>query len=284
MATKSRRKIPEQPEHGPPKGDFQALSDHARTHPMLYTAAIAFIVLCGFAGVVYRVYASNQTKEIGAAYARALDIVDPAERQQALSEAAKKDSTLKAEILYMQGEAAFGAKDFESATLAFERIQLEFPSSSFAPDAVEGLGFIEEENKNYEAALERFMEVDAKWSNTFAGHRQQNNIGRCQERLGNIEGAVVAYREQLEIFPGSFEEQRANDALDRLRKSHPGLFPDAALAEAPERSPEEEAESPSEVPPVTIKLDEIEALPTDGDSAAGETAGSDTPADDDPES
>ncbi len=224
MATKPRPTDVDLFEDRKPQNDWESLFQHARNNPVLWTASIAFIVVCALAGTLFRMQRSEGDRSVTSAYARALQLEEPAEVVAALEPIVNKDSQLTAQALYMRGETAIQAEDFETAKASFERLRAEFPDFEFTPDAVEGLGFIAENAEEYPAAVDRYRDVMNSWTDSFAARRQPFNIGRAQERAGNFDGAIAAYRQQLEAFPGSNVSRRAQEALDRLRDSNPELF------------------------------------------------------------
>lgn len=211
------------------KADVTAFVEHVRENPVLYVAAVAFLVVCAIIGVAYRAYRAEAEQAGATAYARALDAELPAARVDALTQLTGPD-WLKAEALYMAGEAAFDAGDLEKAQTLFEQLRADHPNYEFTPDAVEALGFIAEENGDYAAAVARYKEIGEVWPDAFAARRQPMNIGRAGEAAENYEAAVAAYREQLDIFPGSNVALRAQQALDRLRDTHPDLFPETTIS------------------------------------------------------
>jgi tetratricopeptide (TPR) repeat protein len=213
------------PENEEPQGDFAALLGHVKQNPVLYAASIVFLAACALVGVLYNLKTATDQQTIATVYARAIDIEDPAERAAALEEVASGGSTLAPNALYMRGEAALLANDFDLARQSFEQLQSGHPEFDQTPDAVEGLGFILEQQDDLKGALAKYEEVLAKWPNSFAGRRQQFSIGRCQEQLGQLEAAIQAYQEQLQLFPGSGVARRAQQSIDRLRGSNPELFP-----------------------------------------------------------
>lgn len=213
------------PESEEPKGDFAALLDHVKQNPLLYAAAVVFLVACALVGILYRVSTSMEDRKVAATYARAIDMTDPAERAAALEEVASGGSTFAPIALYMRGEAALSANDFDLARKSFEQLQANHPDFEQTPDAVEGVGFILEQQDDLEGALAKYEEVVAKWPNSFAGRRQQYNIGGCLEQLGKLKEAVQAYRDQLQHFPSSSVALRAQQSLERLRGTNAELFP-----------------------------------------------------------
>lgn len=276
MAKPLKERIPQSMETIEKRTDWQALADHARENPVLYAAAVVFLVFCALVGVLYRVHTNSVEREVTGLYARALDETDPARRIEALDAVAKRKSRLAPEALYLQGETAFKNRDYLTAGLAFERLRKDFPDYTHTPDAVEGLGFIEEEKGNYEAAAAYYREVLDKWPGSFAGRRQQLNLGRCYEQLNQPQKAVESYREQMTMFPGSNVARRAQTALDRLRTKHPELFPQAPVVGV--TTPEGVLEVPSVAPEIEIRpiIDSVTpaepgALPAEDTPESGET-------------
>lgn len=240
-AKKRKKKALEEIEEAPKKNDWQALVAYVRENPVLSTVGTAFVLLCILAGLLYRANTTASEKEICSQYARALNIGGVALRAAQLAPLAETSSRWTPEAVYMMGEAAYGARDFEKAKTAFMRVRQEFPEARFTPDAVEGLGYIAENEEDYEGALAYYQEIHEKWPNSFAGVHQDLNIARCQERLGNLAEAVQAYQVQVDVFPDSTAATDAQQALDRLKTGHPDLFP--------EEEPEEQADQPAEEAP-----------------------------------
>jgi hypothetical protein len=59
------------------------------------------------------------------------------------------------------------------------------------------------------------------------------NIAKMEERRGRLKEAVAAYREQMQVFPGSTLADEASAALNRLEKTNPDLFPKPEAPVAP---------------------------------------------------
>lgn len=224
MAMNPRTPEEELLEEGEQKGDLLALLNHAKENPILYSVGIGFVAFCALFGTLFRMQSAEDERELTARYARALEPTDPAEMVTGLEVLANEDSSRTADALYMLGESAYAAGDLDKAGEAFARLRDEFSDFEYTPSAVEGLGFIAQENENYDEAVARFQEVQEKWPTDFAGRRQGYNLGRAQERGGNYEEAIAAYRNQLEIFPASNVARRAQNALDRLRTERPEFF------------------------------------------------------------
>lgn len=214
MATKAKRKLAvEQPLLDAPRGDWHDLADRISENPLFFIGAVLFVIVAAIAGWLIRVYQTSANQEFATEYARALDAEDEAAVITALEPLANE----KQEALYMLGETAFAAGELEKAKDAFTRIRQEHPDSPFVPDAVEGLGFIAENNGDYDEAKRQYQDVLDNWPESFAAKRQQLNIGRCEEAAGNTEAAIDAYRAQTLAFPNSRVANRASSMMARLQ-------------------------------------------------------------------
>lgn len=234
MATKAKaaKKAPDILHAHEAKNDWQRLVESIREYPVLWGAGVLFVVVCLVAGLVYRVNTANRTLETTTQFARAITTEDPALRTTELEQLSQR-GPLAADAVYLAGEAAYQAKDYAKAKAFFQRLRTDFPQSKFAPDAVEGLGFIAENEGDLDGALAAYKEVIEKWPASVARRRQELNIARVQERKGNFKEAVDAYKFHSENYPESNFMPDVNKALDRLKESHPELFPAEVDANAP---------------------------------------------------
>jgi len=214
MATKAKHTPShEQPLPDASKGDWHDLADRVAENPLIYVGAGLFIIVAAIAGWLIRVYQTSESQAFATEYARAFNNVDKAEVITALEPLAEE----KQEALYMLGETAYLTGDYDKATDAFTRMRQDYPDSPFAPDAVEGLGFIAESNEDYGEAKKQYQEVIANWPESFAAKRQQFNIGRCEQAAGNTEAAIDAYRAQSLAFPNSRVATRSNSLMAQLQ-------------------------------------------------------------------
>jgi len=247
-----------------PKNDFRALINHVQTHPMAYIGAAGFVVLVLIITGVYRLAQKSALESAATQLARALDVETPVERAAALGKIVDSGSPLAARALYLQGESELEAANYDAASVAFTRLRESYPDYEFVPEAVEGLGLIQEDAGRFSAARSIYEEVASKWPDSTAAQRQPFNIARCFEGENNLPSAIEQYRSQLEVFPGSTIAVRAQQRLDELRTDHPELFPtdapqldtlqpatDAAAAPAPEAAtPSTTEEAPATEAPV----------------------------------
>jgi len=236
------------------KNDWQRLVENIRDYPVLWGAGVLFVVVCLVAGLAYRMNTANRTVDATTQFARAVTTEDPALRTTQL-EQLSQGGPLAADAVYLAGEAAYQAKDYAKAKAFFQQLRTDFPQSKFAPDAVEGLGFISENEGDPDGALAAYNEVIEKWPGSVARRRQELNIARVQEQKGNLKEAVDAYKFHSENYPESNFMPEVDKALDRLKQTHPELFPAEAAAsvpaaETPVAAPE--AETPAAAPEAAV--------------------------------
>ncbi len=246
------------------EGEIASLWESIQEKPWHYGIGTAVIIAAVLFAVGYRQYTRSAERVVYTAYAQALEAHEPAEQAEKL-EAAAAEGAVSHEVLYMMAESAIKAGEYDKAKAAFERLRAEYPNSRFVPDAVEGLGFIAQENEQYETALEAYNEVLEKWPQSFAARRQALNIARLHEERGDLEQAVAAYEEQTLVFPGSHAAMEAGAALERLRAAQPELFPVPELplfddTQDIELEPETPEALPEGLPPVDV--DELPEVPS----------------------
>lgn len=210
---------------------FENFLAHVVENPILYVIAIVFVGVVLLIATLVNLGVEANVKGVSTDFARALDREDVTAQVAALEDVSKGRGRIAADALYLRGELAIRADDPATARTSFEQLRSTHPDYEFTPDAVEGLGFLEEEEGNYEQAIRFYREVQNSWPDYFAARRQPYNIGRCQEKLGQYEEAKESYEAQLDIFPNSRIAARAQSALNELRAKRPDLFPEPELAQ-----------------------------------------------------
>ena len=277
MATKAKaaKKAPDILHAHEAKNDWQRLVESIREYPVLWGAGVLFVVVCLVAGLAYRVNTANRTLDATTQFARAVTTEDPALRTTELDQLSQR-GPLATDAVYMAGEAAYQAKDYAKAKAFFQRLRSDFPQSKFTPDAVEGLGFIAENEGDPDGALAAYNEVIEKWPGSVARRRQELNIARVQERKGNFKEAADAYKFHSENYPESVFMPEVDTALDRLKESHPELFPAEAAAEANANPPAAETPEAATAPAAEAPAAAPEAAPAPAPEAAAPAA--ETPA------
>ncbi|MBX7255493.1 MAG: tetratricopeptide repeat protein [Candidatus Hydrogenedentes bacterium] len=242
-------------DHKVEKSDWAAFVEQVKENPALYAGAAVFIVVCFLLGVLYRGHSLSAKRELLTQYAEAQKEYEPAKLVAALEPLADGRGEIHAEITYMLGEAALRASEYDKAKQAFEKVRSQFPDSENVADAVEGLGFVAEQQNDPDAAIAYYREVSTKWPKSFAARKQSLNIGRVEEARGRFKEAMDAYKEVSLSFAGSHAASDAQAAIDRLAKEHPELAPPPAPAEAaPAEGAPAAGETPTDVPKLNLTV------------------------------
>lgn len=205
--------------------EWQKRLAHVRENALIYGAVTAFVILCILIGITFNFSAKVRERRIMTQYASAVLIEGEAsERLAKIEPVAQQSSRWNAEALYILGETAIQAREFDKAEVAMKQVREQFPESEYAPRAAAAIAFLAENRGETEAALAAYREVIEKWSGTFTARRLYYDVARLEESLGNLENAKSAYENQVEVFPDSKIAEKAQQALARLRTSNPGLF------------------------------------------------------------
>lgn len=207
-----------------PKNDFVKLLNHIKDHPGGYVAGVVVVLAAAAGGALYKVNAETQDRLHATILVRALELQDRALQVAALGAIAEGGGPLAPEALYLQGEMAFRIPDLDTAEIAFDRLVADYPEFQFAPAALEGLGYVEEDRGDYEAAALRYLDVQFKYPDAYVARRQYFNLGRVYAAQGKIKEAVDSYRRQVGEFADSVVAARAGRELAGYRLTHPKLF------------------------------------------------------------
>jgi len=244
--------------------ELVGLVERVAANPLPYLAGFAVIVLSLAAGGLYQLAAMEASKDHATELARANQMEDEDERLAALEEIAEARHDWSDEALYLAAEERFQRGDYDEAGRMYQAIVDEYPESRWAPFAAEGIAYIDEIKEAYLEAIRGYEGVRDRWPDSFAARRQSFNIARASETQNDMERAVGEYRQQIADFPDSNIAARAQDALDRLRDSHPGLFPEEVDTAAEESDDaieininEPAAEGAEEAPATPMDLDAV---------------------------
>lgn len=206
--------------------DWQQAVDYVKENPKTVIAGFVFVLVCAVLGAFYSLNAAVKDRHAMSVYADALNEKDPTAKMEALQAVAATGSRWSVEALYLAGEAAIEAKAYDKARETFQKVVDDHKDSPYAPQAAEGLAFLDENEGKLEEALAGYTKVFETWDSTFTGRRQPINMGRLQEELGKLPEAIASYKKQTEIFPESSVAGSAEQALARLKSEHPDLFPE----------------------------------------------------------
>ena len=237
------------------ENEWDRFTASVQQNPAMYIGGVIFIGLAIVAGLTINLGVSAAKRAEATAFARAMAEDDAALRGEQLEAAIPAAGEFGDQALFAAGNAYYSAGEFDKAGDAFKQLTEDFPESKLVAEAYEGLGYVAEENGEFEQALAHYTKAK-DFSTTYAAKRQDYNIGRVQERLKDFTKAKAAYEAQEIAFPGSVVGQNATAALSRLQTTYPDLFPqevttapqdtgaeevieEEMVEEAPEESPEE---------------------------------------------
>ncbi|HOJ69203.1 MAG TPA: tetratricopeptide repeat protein [Candidatus Hydrogenedentes bacterium] len=227
-----------------PVTDLERLYKHVLENPWLYVGGVVFVIVCVLAGIAAQAVTRNNAARSAEEYVRAALKEDPAARMDMLAAAAENAGKWSDETLYLAGEAALEAENYEKAREFFNTLCEKYPRSIYVPRAKDGLAFIEEGQGNVAQALESYKKLVLDFPTDYLVQLRWYDIGRLQEKAGNLQEAVESYRRQTEVFPETTAARRAQGALDRLKKDHPDLFPEEQKPAAEASSPEAKVTTP----------------------------------------
>lgn len=199
--------------------DTKALVDHIAENPLLYAAAAGFVVLCVIAGIFIVFSRQSAARAELTQLGRAVVNDDPALQAAQLEPLSRGPGDIAATAAYLAGEAEIKAQNYAKAEEYLQRVVNEFADSEYAPNAMEALGFLAENRGDYEAALQRYQQINEKWPDSFMARVAPARVGRVLENLDREKEAVDAYCDQFRRFPRSWTTSTAMSAIDSLAKS-----------------------------------------------------------------
>ena len=220
--------IPEEPKTG-----WQKFLAHLEENIKLYVAGVLFILICVAIGALIRVNTVVKEKNIMTRYAEAALETDAKARLDKYKAIGEDEGRWTAEVLYMTAETAMEAGEPDTARQAYEKIVSDYADSEYVSRAKDGLAFLAWNEDRLEDALKGYEELTQKWPGDFVARRAYFSMGEILEALGRTEDAIAAYRKQATVFPESSVATKSEQALQRLQKEFPDLFPAEGEGEAP---------------------------------------------------
>lgn len=213
-----------------PGNEWERFLLRVQQSPGLYVGGVIFIGLAIVAGLTINMGVAAAKRSEATAFARAMAEEDQTLRGQALESAAAAAGDFGDDALFAAGNAFYAAGEYEKAGEAYARVISDYPESDLLGEAYEGLGYVAEEQGEFEQAIAQYTKA-LETTGTFASKRQDFNIGRVHERLKDFTAAKQAYEAQVINFPGSVVAQNATAALTRLQETYPELFPQEVASE-----------------------------------------------------
>lgn len=136
---------------------------------------------------------------------KSLDLLVAAQKQFA-------DSPLLPEILYEQGRAQRGLGHVDQSVAAYQAAIARSQGEAAARSQL-AIGYIQQEQKQYDKAAESFVKVTYGYSFPKLQSRAAYEAARCYESAGKKDQAAELYRLLVERFPQSEQAPQAKKAM-----------------------------------------------------------------------
>jgi outer membrane protein assembly factor BamD (BamD/ComL family) len=119
-------------------------------------------------------------------------------------------------LLLELGNAQYNVKKYDDAILTYRGFIKRFGPHPLAPIIRQSLGYVLEEKGQLKEAIEQFEEIAKDPEATYLKAQVELDAGRCYEKLGQLNSAVVAYKEVIDTFPESGWAKMAKYRLEDL--------------------------------------------------------------------
>jgi outer membrane protein assembly factor BamD (BamD/ComL family) len=106
-------------------------------------------------------------------------------------------------LLLELGNAQYNVKKYDDAILTYREFIKRFGHHSLTPVIRQSLGYALEEKEQLKEAIEQFEEIAKDPEATYLKAQVALDTGRCYEKLGQLNSAVVAYKDIIVTFPES---------------------------------------------------------------------------------
>ncbi|MFN8382916.1 MAG: tetratricopeptide repeat protein [Anaerolineales bacterium] len=123
------------------------------------------------------------------------------------------NTTLTTDYLMSAARIYERGAQYDKAVETWARVANEFPGSTQAPDAVFLMGIIYYRQGNYQQALESFERSRVLSQSTTGQARAYLWLGKAQQKLGDNEAALNAWRTGQNVDSGGYYSERARDML-----------------------------------------------------------------------
>lgn len=139
---------------------------------------------------------------------------------------------------YLMSAARIYERDaqYDKAVETWARVMLEYPGSNQSSYAAFLTGIIEYRRGNAQAALDVFKRSLALSTSAEDKTRALFWIGKADQKLGDSNGALDAWREAQNLDPGGYYSERARDLLGERAPFAPGSSPALSVDYTRERA------------------------------------------------
>ena len=120
------------------------------------------------------------------------------------------------DALFFLGNVHIDQRNYEQARDELNKYLDRYGNDpQFASSAIAGLGFIDEQEKQYREAAEKYLEAANKYPREYNAPQYLLNAGRCFALAGDLSNARETYKKILDIYPESDLKQKAEDEMNR---------------------------------------------------------------------
>ncbi len=119
-------------------------------------------------------------------------------------------------LLLELGNAQYNVKKYDDAILTYREFINRFGDHPLTPVIRQSLGYVLEEKEQLREAVEQFEKIANDPEATYLKAQVRLDVGRCYEKLGQVDSAVTAYKEVVGAFPESGWAKMAKYRLEDL--------------------------------------------------------------------
>jgi TolA-binding protein len=127
-----------------------------------------------------------------------------------------KGTRAAGDALFFLGNVHVDQGKYEQARGEFQKYLNRYGNDpQFASSAIAGLGFVDEQEKQYREAAGKYLEAANKYPQEYNAPQYLLNAGRCFALAGDISRAKEMYKMILDTYPESDLKQKAEDEMNR---------------------------------------------------------------------
>lgn len=119
-------------------------------------------------------------------------------------------------LLLELGNTQYKAKKYNEAILTYKEFTERFGSHSLVHIVRQSLGYAYEENGQFKEAVEQFKMIEADAEAAFMKTQAKLDVGRCYEKLGQLDTAVAEYKGIIDSSPDSQWAKMAGYRLEDI--------------------------------------------------------------------
>jgi outer membrane protein assembly factor BamD (BamD/ComL family) len=119
-------------------------------------------------------------------------------------------------LLLELGNAQYKVKKYDDAILTYKEFIKRFGDHSLAPIIRQSLGCVFEEKEQLQEAVEQFEKIAKDSEATYLKAQVSLDVGRCYEKLKQVNAAMAAYKDIISSFPDSEWARMAKYRLEDI--------------------------------------------------------------------